>query len=729
MPPSTWTLRTTRPSQGLQLRRISLPRSTHSQSFPPTRTSPLAVLGISLTDPLPVFLYTTVAAYKPDNSYYDAPYQGGEGEIVLRRSDFAPDAKVLGHEFGHYAADAAGILNPVGGFHMFSYNQRLLTTPTSVLGLTALDQELSFNEGFADWFAVAGASYEADTMLNVLPGFGVTQVHVFRGHNLDEDGGAGEDTDASVARILWGLDAPGGEYGFGPAAVFELAEDSGGTLYGLWQELTDPASQCYVNPDVLAGTFADENVAPDADTATVVGDTATFDFWLPVTTAYNQFSAGVTFDQVTVEVRGDGGAVAFSRTFAGLNDGVGERDITAPLSELNYDAKKGDQGGWVEVQWKVSGAEWQNDAMLLGESTGPFTWDVVGTTNVSDSSPSEQTVYPSEQEPFPFTAPYAMVASFTATSPGNNTLDLSYDIVTPNTGPGGTLTSLTVTLYASTSGLFDDPNTDPNMVQIAPVYNVTDPNLLSGSGEKTYSMDASLVGYGNYANAFAQFAGSHSDWFLLAEIDDGSGSGPQWVRLQQGAFLDGAVYVMGDASLDGPTPDTTTTDTLLLSTSDQGITVTDSSAEWSRTFSYAANARVFPHGDSLDASGIDNYNMDLAVVCGQGDETITGATAANETFVAGPGNDTFDVGVGFDEADTIVFAGDSPLGSDTVSVKNGSGSVGLDFSGLGEGINLDLGNSGQQTLNGLLSLKASPRGGNPGREGTKYYHGAYSLAC
>ncbi len=111
------------------------------------------------------------------------------------------------------------------------------------------------------------------------------------------------------------------------------------------------------------------------------------------------------------------------------------------------------------------------------------------------------------------------------------------------------------------------------MVEIAPVYNVTDPNLLSGSGDMTYSMDASLVGYGNYANAFAQFAGSQSDWFLMAEIDDGSGSGPQWVRLQQGAFAaagcygGGPVYVMGDASLDGPTPDATTTDTLLLSNS------------------------------------------------------------------------------------------------------------------------------------------------------------------
>ena len=51
--------------------------------------------------------------------------------------------------------------------------------------------------------------------------------------------------------------------------------------------------------------------------------------------------------------------------------------------------------------------------------------------------------------------------SFTATSPGNDTLDLGYNIFGPDGTPGGILTSMTVSLYTSASGVFEDNDNVP----------------------------------------------------------------------------------------------------------------------------------------------------------------------------------------------------------------------------------------------------------------------------
>ena len=225
------------------------------------------------------------------------------GEIDLLQSDLASDAKWLGHEMGHWAALAANMLDGSGGTHYLLENQRLQASPSGTGDLTSLDQKLSFNEGFADWFGISGAVNQDVSTLNSLPGLGPQQVYSYEGKSILVSGGAGEDEELSVARILWGLER-GTDFEYGPAAVFAIAQQSGGTLFGVWQEMLSPSFPENVSPDLLSRLFANENVAPEAGSETITGRGATFDFWLPITTQVPQEEAALTFSEFTVEVRG-----------------------------------------------------------------------------------------------------------------------------------------------------------------------------------------------------------------------------------------------------------------------------------------------------------------------------------------------------------------------------------------------------------------------------------------
>ena len=399
------------------------------------------------------------------------------------------------------------------------------------------------------------------------------------------------------------------------------------------------------------------------------------------------------------------------------------------ITQLDLKEKTPNRGGWVLVEWTVPDDEWELDAAILDANPGPFKWDVVGITNISDTNPLKQTAYSSAQEPFDLIDPELIPTFFTATSPGNDTLDLGYDIVTPGSGPGGTLTSMTVSLYTSASGVFGDQDNRPlgfyanGDLSTQPATFTATGSLLYGTDQKVFQMDASWLN----SDDLEYYTTNDSDFYILAEINTTAGSGAdaysdtQWVRLQVGAFeiavSPARAYVMGTASLDDPTPDDNTADQITIAGSEHNVVVTgpaddgNSLDTFTRVFNINNAIEVRGHGgdDTIDASGFDgnpNAPPNVWVLGGEGCDAISASHGEN-IVVAGPGGYNFTNNVGGE--DTFVFAGDSPLGTSTIT-ENTYAFARLDLTRLGAGVNLDLGSGGD--LGGLgslsLSLGASP---------------------
>ena len=226
--------------------------------------TPGTVPGTNLTHPLTVVVLTKGST---GQSHYDAPAH----QITLNPGNFDGDNMVVGHEYGHYVAGEAGMAAPLGA-HEFLTNQRLVLTPNPTIApsttsnLTTADQDLSFTEGFGDWFAVSAAVHTPNvSALSDLPGFAAGELSSWRGRPLAQGSGGGEDTDASVTKILWALESdpkfaavPGGKSS--ERQVFEAAVASGGTLYSLWRNITSGASVAALNR--LDSVLAAQNVAP-----------------------------------------------------------------------------------------------------------------------------------------------------------------------------------------------------------------------------------------------------------------------------------------------------------------------------------------------------------------------------------------------------------------------------------------------------------------------------------
>ena len=142
---------------------------------------------------------------------------------------------ILGHEFGHYVAYEAGFFE---GFrepfaeHSVGYNHRFYKAGpapwagniNNLLPLSTNDEVLAFEEGFADWFAVAGKTwYKKQPGVNqdapaalvamttgTLFDYGGTIYGGRNTFNINDDNpvytlARGSDDEGSVARILWGL--------------------------------------------------------------------------------------------------------------------------------------------------------------------------------------------------------------------------------------------------------------------------------------------------------------------------------------------------------------------------------------------------------------------------------------------------------------------------------------------------------------------------------------------
>ena len=245
-------------------------------------------------------------------------------------------------------------------------------------------------------------------------------------------------------------------------------------------------------------------------------------------------------------------------------------------------------------------------------------------------------------------------------------------------------------------------------------------------------MDASWLN----SDDLEYYTTNDSDFYILAEINTTSGSGAdaysdtQWVRLQVGAFeiavSPARAYVMGTASLDDPTPDDNTADQITIAGSEHNVVVTgpaddgNSLDTFTRVFNINNAIEVRGHGgdDTIDASGFDgnpNAPPNVWVLGGEGCDAISASHGEN-IVVAGPGGYNFTDNVGGE--DTFVFAGDSPLGTSTIT-ENTYAFARLDLTRLGAGVNLDLG-SGSGT--------ASPRTGNIDGEMRRNHYDAYALA-
>ena len=85
---------------------------------------------------------------------------------------------------------------------------------------------------------------------------------------------------------------------------------------------------------------------------------------------------------------------------------------------------------------------------------------------------------------------------------------------------------------------------------------------------------------------------------------------------------------------------------------------------------------------------------------GNGNDALDGG-AGNDTLTGGNGNDALDGGAG---NDTYRFDTDTALDTDTVTEAAGGGTDTLNFSGSNNDVTIDLGQTGDQAVNGLLTL-------------------------
>jgi hypothetical protein len=276
-----------------------------------------AGLGASLTDHL------VVNYPAPSGIYWDQFTPGNIApatiDFMLRAPFSYPD--VIGHEFGHYVSSEAGFyptLAPPSHEHQPGYNWRYYNPPThgsgSLQPLTLPLQQAAFQEGWADYFTVAGASAAVAAATNsaiaaatgiqktillgeqaTLKGWQGLATEVGTNHFFGFPGGAGagwsldnptqaghagrgEDDEASVARILWALatnttyraTAAGGATGAGHRALFSLLVAAPvRTLSELWNKLPVAAAPLSTK-NTFAQLFQDNGVSPIAKSQSVV---------------------------------------------------------------------------------------------------------------------------------------------------------------------------------------------------------------------------------------------------------------------------------------------------------------------------------------------------------------------------------------------------------------------------------------------------------------------------
>ncbi len=136
------------------------------------------------------------------------------------------------HEFGHMVAASNGFGGGPGGDHAAGSNARATSSDGAINdgGASEGNLELAFNEGWADYYAVATSDFETSSVLNI-PGFGHEAVEP------TDRTGVGEDDELSVAETLLAIDEVGIKANgnafeatiepYGTYCLFSMLKDSG----------------------------------------------------------------------------------------------------------------------------------------------------------------------------------------------------------------------------------------------------------------------------------------------------------------------------------------------------------------------------------------------------------------------------------------------------------------------------------------------------------------------
>jgi hypothetical protein len=205
--------------------------------------------------------------------------------IYVEQSD-AYSYDIVAHEFGHYMSWAGGFLSSAPPPTSHTWQSHMInaasTSPSAAGGKLNRAQGLAnaMDEGFADYFAAGVGAYwtalgssiigvgdpsgNGEPILHgaTFSGYssgGFPNVTVSFQHSLinlrnSTDKGAGEDTEGTIARILWGINYGGYSLAGAPGAPYQYHSTGIGAVdYGVWSLLVSakPVSLSDLLVDVL----------------------------------------------------------------------------------------------------------------------------------------------------------------------------------------------------------------------------------------------------------------------------------------------------------------------------------------------------------------------------------------------------------------------------------------------------------------------------------------------
>ena len=330
----------------------------------------------------------------------DITSASGSALILLKNNALlAPDA--IAHEFGHCVSASGGFEAPsdVENNHYAQSNQRTLSPTTPVTkpptppngNVTSSDLGIAWNEGFADYFAVACKTAISTAGLNIWQletdpndpryyiGPGSTKNADYYSPKIDPSanvpGGWGEDNEISLMRILWAY-----ANSFIGASDAELYQDltvldvfqNMTTLNDFWNVMHRGATTDIANPGTI---FQNAGVSPVANFYTWVNGTTapSFTFQLPKlhvaddpNMALYRFINVLTFSTVTISVFDANAAGQIDTPLWSVTANVTMVDGTYHLTATNEDAGvfatvgySGDDDQYAQFTYTLTAADFQ----------------------------------------------------------------------------------------------------------------------------------------------------------------------------------------------------------------------------------------------------------------------------------------------------------------------------------------------------------------------------------